>query len=117
MVDFLFVIRETRRAEICQNRHFLKGWVTLRAHFRWECRPPTAVGVRKLKCTSLQGFKQFMSVVQVKRTEVFAVCSFISSQSTCVTDEQMDGWRELRLALLHRVVKTLLQQKCINQTL
>jgi len=37
--------------EICRNRRFSKGWVTLSANFRrnWERRPSTTVGVRKLE--------------------------------------------------------------------
>jgi len=32
---------ETLQAEICRRELFLKGWVTLIAHFRWKGTSPT----------------------------------------------------------------------------
>ena len=90
MADFLFVIVELfslaltvemLSADIGRSRRFSKGWVTLSANFRWT----------ETSATNLFWFQKNKLITLSCGVKSSAVCSFISSQSTRLTDGQTDG--------------------------
>jgi len=88
--DFLFVIIElfslaliveTLQEEICRRERFLKGWVTLIAHFRWKGTSPTD------HCWVETTRRITLSC----GTKISPIGSLHYSQSTRVTDGRTDG--------------------------
>jgi len=92
---------ETLQAEICQSRRFSKGWVTLSANFKRKGRrPPTTVGVRKLKwlpyCV-VSKYPQVLSQctrVTDGRTELRQLIP--RKHSCCSGGKSYENWYKLR---------------------
>ena len=90
VVDFIFVVIElfslsatveTLWAEIGRSRHFSKGWVTLSADFRGKGASPT----NHCWCQSSRVIALSCGI------KISAVRHLVLSQSTRVTDRQIDG--------------------------
>ena len=76
-----------------KSAFFKGGWVTSSANFRWKGTSPT-----NLCCC--QNTRVVTLSCDIK---ILAVCSFVSSQSTRMTDRQMDRQTELRFPRLLKV--------------